>query len=312
MKKQQIATKTFTKEYDIVDFFDRLPKIFVFWLGISFIIFIGIFDYISGQEISFNLFYLLPIAMVTWFISRLVGVVGAIASTVSTIESDIILGKTIYSDMVIFYWNTGINFAFFLFVVIILGELKKILEHEKELSRTDTLTGVANRRYFFDISSKEVARANRDPEPITLAYIDLDNFKKVNDTMGHDIGDELLKTVSEYMADHLRAGDIVARLGGDEFALLLPNTGHPESEQILERLRTGLVSTMQKKKWPVTFSIGAAIFEIPPRNTDEMIKKADELMYSVKHTSKNMLKCEVIASHAQTRPQTQGGFINLK
>ncbi len=167
------------------------------------------------------------------------------------------------------------------------NQINLVLQREKELARTDALTGLANRRAFYEALRAERSRASRYGRPITLAYVDLDNFKRVNDTLGHAIGDELLVCVADLLRSNLRMSDSVGRLGGDEFALLLPETGPQHAEGLLKKLAAVLNAAMQAQKWPVTFSIGAAAFLDNPPPMEEMIRTADELMYSVKKSGKN-------------------------
>jgi diguanylate cyclase (GGDEF)-like protein len=126
-----------------------------------------------------------------------------------------------------------------------------------------------------------------------LAYIDLDNFKTVNDTYGHLIGDSLLRLVADTIRNNIRTTDVLARLGGDEFVVLLPETDFEQSEIVINKVQTQLLDEMKKNNWPVTFSIGAVTFLTPPESVDEMIKKADNLMYSAKKNGKNTKKREV-------------------
>ncbi|MBI3014821.1 MAG: GGDEF domain-containing protein, partial [Candidatus Tectomicrobia bacterium] len=164
----------------------------------------------------------------------------------------------------------------------------------KALARTDSLTGVINRRYFFELAQRENSRAHRHKQPFTVMFIDLDNFKDVNDVSGHMTGDALLRLVGETMRKNLRQTDIIARLGGDEFAVLLPETGpEPSVHIVMRKLQENLLQVMEKNGWPVTFSIGAVTFLRPPSSVDEMIRLPDDLMYSVKGKGKNMIKYAV-------------------
>lgn len=179
------------------------------------------------------------------------------------------------------------------------SQLNLVLQREKEFARTDMLTGLANRRAFYEALQMERARAARYGRPITLAYVDLDNFKRVNDTLGHAVGDELLARVADLLRQTLRASDTVGRLGGDEFALLLPETSAQAAEILLHKLASVLTDAMQTKKWPVTFSIGAAAFLGDPTPVEEMIRTADELMYSVKKSGKNRISVALIGGASQ-------------
>ena len=178
------------------------------------------------------------------------------------------------------------------------AQLNEVLQREKELARTDVLTGLANRRAFYEALQVERSRAARYRRPITLACVDLDNFKRVNDTLGHSVGDELLARVADVLRQTLRLTDTIGRLGGDEFALLLPETDAPSAEALLEKLRVVLRRAMEARKWPVTFSVGAATFLENPPSIEHMIQTADELMYAVKKSGKNRISVVLIGGTA--------------
>jgi diguanylate cyclase (GGDEF)-like protein len=113
----------------------------------------------------------------------------------------------------------------FLVVVVVLSSLRGAWEREKIHARTDSLTGVSNARAFFEVAAVELARARRYQRPFTIAYLDLDNFKQVNDRFGHEVGDDLLQIVARTLREGSRASDFVARMGGDEFVVLLETLG---------------------------------------------------------------------------------------
>ena len=161
------------------------------------------------------------------------------------------------------------------------------LEREKDDARIDFLTRIHNRRALYEAALSEITRARRYHRPVTLVYIDLDNFKHVNDTLGHMIGDELLVEVAATLRSNVRTTDIVGRLGGDEFALLLPETNQDAATVVVDKVRVRLLMAMQLKNWPVTFSFGVASFASPPASVDELIKHADEAMYLAKLQGKN-------------------------
>jgi len=171
--------------------------------------------------------------------------------------------------------------------------LKNGLEREKALARTDSLTQIANRRAFYELASTEINRAHRYKRPFTIVSMDLDNFKIVNDRFGHKIGDTLLCSVANTIQKNIRATDVVARLGGDEFTVLLPEIGAESARVVAHKLQKELLDTMQTNEWPVTFSMGVVTFNSAPATVDEMLKKADTLMYSAKQSGKNIIKQEV-------------------
>jgi diguanylate cyclase (GGDEF)-like protein/PAS domain S-box-containing protein len=178
------------------------------------------------------------------------------------------------------------------------AQLNQALERERELARTDVLTRLSNRRAFYEAAENERQRSLRHGHPLTLAYVDVDNFKKVNDTLGHATGDELLVTVADGLRQHLRASDTVGRLGGDEFAILLPETTAQGAESVVRKLSEVLLQEMKSRHWPVSFSIGVATFLHNPPSLDEMIRSADELMYTVKRDGKNKIAVVLIGGSA--------------
>lgn len=183
-----------------------------------------------------------------------------------------------------------VRLAFYLIILTLLLIVRDDLEREKNIAATDHLTGLANRRFFQDQLERETARLRRYPQPLTLAYIDLDNFKQVNDAMGHDVGDALLKKTASVMLASVRGSDLVARLGGDEFALLFPLLDMQSARVVLEKLSKELLGIMQKNAWPVTFSVGAVTFSEVMTSSNDMIKLVDALMYEVKKCGKNAIK----------------------
>lgn len=193
------------------------------------------------------------------------------------------------------YWNLGIRSVMFCMFCYLTTRLKNeaILQR---LARTDPLTGVWNRRYFYEIAEVEIERSNRYHHTFTIVYLDIDGFKSVNDTMGHRVGDELLRTFADTIQRNLRTTDYMARLGGDEFAILLPETDSEAGAKFLARLHQNLLVAMHERGWNVTCSIGATTFIDPPVSVDKMIAKADDLMYSSKREGKNKITHEVAIS----------------
>jgi diguanylate cyclase (GGDEF)-like protein len=179
-------------------------------------------------------------------------------------------------------------------VVKDIGERKRVEATLKELTRLDTLTGLANRRGFYEALENEWARKVRYQHPLTLAYVDLDNFKQVNDLHGHSMGDKLLTRVATTIRENLRKTDTVARMGGDEFAVLLPETGAAEAESVLRKMQQVLQEKIASEGWKVTLSIGGVTHVAAQNSADEMVRQADELMYAVKAGGKNSLSIAIL------------------
>lgn len=193
---------------------------------------------------------------------------------------------------IIHYWKGFELCAFFSAFSFILSKLKNETEEHKKLARTDFLTGAPNARSFYEFTVSEIERMSRYKHPFTMAYIDLDNFKAVNDRFGHTMGDKLLHLVAITIQKNLRTTDMMARLGGDEFGILMPETDFEESEIVTRKIQNILLGIMKQNDWPVTLSIGMVTCN-SSCSVDAMIKMADTLMYSAKNNGKNMVKHEV-------------------
>jgi diguanylate cyclase (GGDEF)-like protein len=253
--------------------------------GVLLLCGVGILDYLTGYELSFSLFYLIPIAILTWITNGKIGILISLISAGIWLIADISAGSS-YSRLVIYIWNATIRLGFFLLTVLLL-RLGKALEREKALSRTDFLTGAVNNRFFYDLAQREIDRSIRYPHPITVAFIDVDNFKTINDQFGHSTGDKVLEAIASSIQQHLRKTDIVARIGGDEFAILLPEAGADNAQKIISKMQRILLGEMHRNNWAVTFSIGVSTFNTPPASVDEMLNLADKEMYAAKNKGKN-------------------------
>jgi diguanylate cyclase (GGDEF)-like protein len=249
---------------------------------------ICILDFFTEFEIRFDIFYAIPVAYVTWLVSRRCGVAVSAVTVLAWFVTDH-LSRPIELSPLIPAWNAVMRLGYFLIIAYVLGALKDALRREEAMARSDFLTKSANRRAFYEVASTEIARAARYAHPFTVAYTDIDDYKVVNDNLGHEEGDRVLRKIAEIMTDELRGPDFVARLGGDEFAVLLPETDGTAAQQVLSRLRTRLLDAMRQEGWPVTFSIGAVTFLKPPDTVDEMLNEADILMYAAKNSGKDTI-----------------------
>ncbi len=166
------------------------------------------------------------------------------------------------------------------------------LNEVKQQADTDGLTGLYNRRYFNEKLEEMVNHAKEDGASLSLIMMDVDNFKKYNDTYGHPAGDQLLKTVAAVVGEAVREGDIVTRYGGEEFAVILKNTGRETALQIGERIRMSVANIPTGKiKSPITISLGVGT--LPEHATDRtgLVEFADQSLYHSKQTGKNRLSC---------------------
>ncbi|MEZ5562867.1 MAG: EAL domain-containing protein [Gammaproteobacteria bacterium] len=170
------------------------------------------------------------------------------------------------------------------------------------MAQFDALTGIPNRQYFNDQLTRATARARRDGRKVTLLFLDLDEFKVVNDTLGHDAGDHLLKEVASRIQRSVRTGDVVARLGGDEFAVLLEGLTGPLE---VETIATGLLKLISQpyhiadRQLDITTSIGITMYPNDSADTQMMLKNADIAMYQAKENGRNNVTFFTERMHAE-------------
>ncbi len=270
----------------ITAFFAKRSKFFWILACMGLVLVLGVSDLITGYEYSFSLFYLIPIVMAAWYVGTRAGLLIAGLSAVIWFLADIGSGNQ-YSSSIAYLWNVLIRLGFYLIVVTLLFNLKRALTTEQELARLDYNTGAVNARYFYELAQLEIDRLNRYKHSLAMAYIDLDNFKLINDRFGHSIGDQVLRRVVQILHGQIRRNDIIARMGGDEFALLLSEIDQIDVEHVIKRISSNLQADMEENHWPVTFSIGVVKFQTSPENVDEMVKAADQAMYTIKNGAKN-------------------------
>lgn len=258
-------------------------------VSIILIAVIGYVDVITGFEIKVSIFYLIPVAFASWYIGLRSGMAVAILATIALYWADIASGAK-YSHSFIPVWNGLMIFLFIVIVVLLMSSLKKELETQKHLAMEDFLTKASNGRAFYNYANMEVARLKRYGTPLTIVYFDMDDFKKINDTMGHKAGNELLVTLINSVRRNIRATDVVGRLGGDEFAMLLPDMDKTAAVSFVRFISETMAVELKKHGWNITFSAGVVIYTKPPKSIDEMIKLADLAMYSIKKHGKNGVK----------------------
>ena len=259
----------------------------VFVTSVALVFAIGYFDHLTGPYVSFALVYLPPIAFATWLAGRPFGITIACISTIIGLTTE--LASELSAKGFIPYWNAAARFGVFALVVAVLASLRESHESQRHLAHTDPLTGVANARFFAEEAERQIAGARRYGHQVTLAYVDLDNFKAINDTFGHSTGDVLLRAVAETLQANARPTDLVSRLGGDEFVIMLPQTDARAAVTALTRIRAELVARMAEHGWAVTFSIGVATLHDRVHTLDEFVAAADALMYEAKRAGKDLI-----------------------
>lgn len=270
-----------TRLQNALDQMEKGPKLI---MGIILLGGVTFLDFYTGTELSFSLFYLIPISFFSFAFGASVGNGVAFISAAIWLLVDVL--TTAHADTFAYLWNTIIRLGFFLLPAWML----RSLEQERLHARTDFLTGAINNRYFNDLLEREIERSLRYNHPFTIAFIDMDNFKTINDTFGHLYGDKMLRTLAERMKNHLRKTDVIARVGGDEFAILLPETDEKDARIAMSHLFSKIAEEMTAKKWPLTFSVGVLTLSAPDISADKILGIVDKMMYVVKNNGKDNIK----------------------
>jgi diguanylate cyclase (GGDEF)-like protein len=179
---------------------------------------------------------------------------------------------------------------------ILIDNFRTVFNVEEAAAEHDHLTGLLNIRGFTSLLDEEIARTKRYSHPFTVAYIDIDNFKAINDTKGHHEGDIILCKLAMIITTSFRESDYIGRIGGDEFVCLLPETKQPDAKIVFDKLQKNLKLAFCNNDVIVTFSIGVVTFESAPPNTQTALALVDKVMYRVKNLNKNDAAFQVYTS----------------
>lgn len=276
-----------------------------FLLALASVIAIGIPDYLFGVDISLFILYIVPVGIGTWYAGKHSGVFLAILSS-TPLMMEQVNAHYFVNRQGLFFWNLFMHVCTLLVIVYLLDMLVVHLRNEAALARVDAVTGVFNRLGFFERLEFSVNLMARQQIGFGLVYIDLDDFKKINDKYGHDEGDRVLRLTASLLGKSVRHSDVAARLGGDEFALLLHGVDRHQAVILIEKLRVALHRAFQMERVAVTCSIGCVTFRSFIPDPHSAIKAADLLMYEVKRHGKNNVlveEYEAMSAHSATKPQ---------
>lgn len=255
-------------------------------LCIVLLILVSSIDYAIGFELSFSFFYIAPVALCTWLYGRRAGVIFAVVAAVVWSAVDI-LGQHYYSKDIYYLWNSVMRLCVFFTIAMLVSALKNHADK-------DYLTGLMNLRSILSVLHVEINRFKRYQTPFVIGLLDIDNFKKLNDSYGHLCGDHLLQVIATIMKTRLRSTDSIARIGGDEFVFILPQT----RAVAVDALITEILCTIDREaeQWQnlISASIGVVCCETSIKSSAELIQLSDELMYSVKNAEKNGYKMRVL------------------
>lgn len=199
-------------------------------------------------------------------------------------------GSAFWGHCLITPLDSSVNANGYSLILRDITDTRESLDAVLKAALTDQLTGVANRRSFFEVAELEMARYARKPRPIALLLIDIDHFKMVNDTHGHATGDAVITSLALLLQGSIRSIDLVARLGGEEFVVLLPSTNADMAERIAERIRQKVEAAkveLETGDIRYTVSIGVAEVEAEAAEVTKLLASADKALYAAKHAGRN-------------------------
>ncbi len=253
----------------------------------------GMIHFLAGPTIELSAFYLIPVVLAAWYVGTRMGMLIALLAVADwfVVETqfaprDVQLGDDVF--------NAVARLVVFLVVVGFIHLLREALDRANGLARVDPLTQLLNVQALHELGNLELRKAARQRYAMTAMFIDLDEFKSVNDSLGHRAGDAVLCAFAQALRAGIRATDLAARVGGDEFLVVMPDTGPDVAASIAANLRAQLLDAMHSGGWSVTFSLGVSTFLRPPAAIDDLVNRADAMMYRVKDLGKNAIAHEVV------------------
>lgn len=258
------------------------------WIALT-----GVLDYLTGVEYRLFPLYLLPICLVGWRLGYPSTIAAAWLSAATWLVANYLGGMT-YSSHAVWVVNTFTQGVSFSIVGVLVVLSRKALALAETRSRTDTLTGLLRTWAFSAEATRVIALCERHHRPLTVAYLDLDHFKQVNDRHGHARGDEVLATVASTLLAAARDTDLVARLGGDEFSLMLPETDVDGAAIVLERVRANVIKALVGETVRVTISIGAVTSRSGHLPIEDLLRRADKHLYEAKEHGKDRVVLAIL------------------
>jgi diguanylate cyclase (GGDEF)-like protein len=272
--------------------------------GLALVTAIAIGEYFIGAGASLALLYLLPVAGVAWCSgSPTCSLLVAAAASV-TIPLVAWLDERAHRTALLVHWDGIARFLLLVAFICLILQIRRLLRDQQSKATSDALTGLANISSFRAACEMEIERARRFGHVFSIAYIDLDDFKAVNDAAGHAAGDAALRTVAVLLRRSVRTLDTAARIGGDEFAILLPETDLQAADVPLRRLMEHMPKLLPRPggQGGMTCSIGLAAFASPPVSAEAAIETADAFMYEAKAAGKNRLVAVTVETPAAILP----------
>ncbi|MBM4783915.1 MAG: GGDEF domain-containing protein [Archangiaceae bacterium] len=266
-----------------------MPKVAV-WVDVAAALLavtvIGLGDAWTDTRISLAVFHVVPIAVVAARHGLWPSVPVLIVATAASGMVDVMAGVHIADGAFILFWRTFDRLLVYVGAIVLLARLRHLYRQAEALARLDGLTGLLNQRAFKERCAEELRRCARHGQQLSVAVLDLDGFKAVNDTFGHAAGDDVLRAVGGVLSA-LRSGEVSGRLGGDEFGVVFPGSDAAAAKLAVERLLLALAKALSARQWAVRCSIGVASSgEEGPTDVSALLHRADEAMYAMKQSNR--------------------------
>jgi diguanylate cyclase (GGDEF)-like protein len=269
-----------------------------FWIGwrrwaawsvcISMLLIIGTLRTKTDAELTS--LALIPVLVIAWIGGKWNGIVMAFLAVAIWFTGDVLSAPQLGFPWIAWV-NATTRFVTYGLVAILSAQIHLQFVKAYEYATTDSLTGLQNRRAFIDAGVSETERSKRYAHSLAVVFIDLDNFKQLNDAKGHDVGDMALQTVAKVLKNTLRSNDQITRLGGDEFAILLPEIEYEKAVETGHKISVAVNSALNDFS-PATGSTGIAWFGKVDCTFPAMLKAADKLMYEVKASGKGKIRSQ--------------------
>lgn len=261
---------------------------------IGMIVLLGVLRTATDADFTFASLAILPVLVVAWVGGRRSGLIVAFLAAAMWVVADSVAERQFTSQWIP-WTNAATRLMTYSLVALLAAQVRLQFEKEHRHATHDAMTGVSNRQAFLDAGASEVERAKRYAHGLAVVFLDLDNFKQLNDSQGHAAGDAALRATARALSRSLRSSDRVGRMGGDEFAVLLPETAFDAAADAGKKIAAAVNAALEAFP-PVKASIGVAWFARADRLFPAMLKAADELMYEVKEGGKHDIRSRRIAA----------------
>lgn len=267
------------------------------WVWVTCITLVCVITVMNNQlltSVSLEPLLLLPVVIASWYGNLFTGLsVSFITALAILVSYDHALLALPTTDAV---YTALVYLSALSILSILIDNFSAVFKVEEAAAEHDHLTGLLNTRGLTSLLEEEIARTKRYRHPFTIAYIDIDNFKAINDSKGHCAGDAILCKLANIITTSFRESDYIGRIGGDEFVCLLPETKQPDAKVVFDKLQRNLSMAFCNEDTVITFSIGVVTFESAPPSTQTALALVDKVMYRVKKLNKNDAAFQVYSS----------------